>query len=146
MDPSKAFRSNSSTRIQCSCGAVEIQLSGRPLLQYFCHCDDCQAVHGKAYACALYPASAVSVAGAETETFTLKSSPRTRCTGCGTYLFAEVPGQPVRGVNAELLPEGMFSPEFHIQCRYAKAPVVDDLPHFKGTPARFNGSDELMKW
>jgi hypothetical protein len=61
-------------------------------------------------------------------------------------VFAEVPGSVVRGVNADLLPEGTFSPEFHIHCRYAKAAIEDDLPHYKDTPARFNGSDELMQW
>ena len=60
--------------------------------------------------------------------------------------FAEVPGSAMRGVNADLLPEGMFSPEFHIRCRYATTPIEDALPHYKDTPARFNGSDELMQW
>ena len=134
------------TTIRCSCGAVELQLTGEPMVQYFCHCDDCQAVHGKAYPCSVYPAPAVSVQRGETDAFTLRTSPRTKCRRCGTYLFAEVPGYGVRGVNADLLPVGMFSPEFHIQCRYATAPIEDDLPHYKGTPARFNGSDELMQW
>lgn len=39
---------------------------------------------------------------------------------------------------------GIFNPEFHSQCRYAAAPIRDELPHYKGTPARFGGSDELM--
>ena len=134
------------TTVQCSCGAVEIQLSGGPMVQYYCHCDDCQAVHGKAYPCSLYPAPAVSVERGETDAFTLKTSPRTKCKPCGTYLFAEVPGHAVRGVNADLLPEGMFDPEFHIQCRYAAAPLTDSLPHYRGIPARFKGSDELMHW
>jgi hypothetical protein len=133
------------TTIRCSCGAVEIQLTGKPVLQYFCHCDDCQAVHGKAYACSVYATPTVSVERGEIDTFTLRTSPRTKCKRCGTYLFAEVPGHGVRGVNADLLPEGMFRPEFHIQCRYAKARIEDDLPHYKDTPARFKGSDELMQ-
>jgi hypothetical protein len=133
-------------KVQCPCGAVEVRLTGQPVVQYFCHCDDCQAVHGKPYSCSVYPASTVLVERGETDIFTLRISPRTRCRQCGTYLFAEVPGYPVRGVNADLSPEGMFDPEFHIQCRYASAPITDDLPHFKGTPARFGGSDELMEW
>jgi hypothetical protein len=134
------------TKVRCGCGAVEIQLTGKPLMQYFCHCDDCQAVHGKAYACSVHLASAVTVERGETEALILRTSPRTKCRRCGTYIFAEVPGSAVRGVNGELLPEGMFSPEFHIYCRYAMAPIEDDLPHYKDTPARFNGSDELMQW
>lgn len=134
------------TAIKCSCGAVEISITGDAILQYVCHCDDCQSVHGKAYPCSLYPTSAVSVVRGETDSFILRTAPRTRCKRCGTYLFAEVPGLAVRGLNADLLPAGMFNPEFHSQCRYAAAPVRDELPHYKGRPARFGGSDELMKW
>jgi hypothetical protein len=125
---------------------VEIAITGQPVLQYVCHCDDCQAVHGKAYPVSLYLASALSVLSGDTDTFTLRASPRTKCKRCGTYLYSEAPGRPVRGLNADLLPQGMFKPEFHIQCRYAAAPIEDKLPHYKGLPARFNGSDELMQW
>jgi hypothetical protein len=76
-----------------------VQLTGEPMAQYVCHCDDCQAVHGKAYPVALYPASAVAVTRGETGAFTLKTTPRTKCSRCGTYIFAEVPGYPFRGVN-----------------------------------------------
>jgi hypothetical protein len=134
------------TTVQCSCGAVEIRIAAKPILQYICHCDDCQAVHGRGFPCSLYPASAVSTVRGETDVLIRRTSPRTRCKRCGTYLFAEVPGQPVRCLNADLLPEGMFNPEFHSQCRYAPFPIEDDLPHYRGTPARFGGSDELMPW
>jgi hypothetical protein len=134
------------TSIRCGCGAVELQLTGLPVAQYVCHCDDCQSVHGKAYSVALYPAAAVAVTRGETGTFTLKTSPRTKCSRCGTYLFAEVPGQPFRGVNGDLLPEGRFNPEFHVQCRYAAAQIEDGLAHYKDTPAKFRGSGELMSW
>jgi hypothetical protein len=133
------------TRLKCSCGAVEIGLTGQPLMQYFCHCDDCQTVHGAAYACAVYPANSVDVSG-ETCATVLKTSPRTKCSRCGTYLFAEIPEQPVRGVNGALFPEGAFVPEFHIQCKFAKNPITDELPHFKSFPTRFGGSGELMEW
>ena len=134
------------TTVECSCGAVELKITGKAILQYVCHCDDCQAVHGKAYSCSLYPASAVSIVRGETDAFTLRTAPRTKCKQCGTYLFAEVPGHPVRGLNADLLPAGMFNPEFHSQCRYAAAPVRDELPHYSGTPASFGGSDQIMEW
>jgi hypothetical protein len=132
--------------VRCGCGAVEVQLIDAPKAQYICHCDDCQAVHGKAYPVALYPASAVVVTRGELSVVTLKTSPRSKCSYCGTYLFAGVPGQPFCGVNGDLLPEGRFNPEFHIQCRYAAAPIRDDLLHYKDTPAKFRGSGELMSW
>jgi hypothetical protein len=135
-----------SITVQCTCGAVEMALTGKPLIQYFCHCDDCQAVHGQPYACCLYPAAAVVVERGETDTFTLRTAPRTKCRRCGTYLFAESPGYYVRGVNATILPAVLFTAEFHMQCRFARMPISDHLPHYKGIPARFNGSDELMVW
>jgi hypothetical protein len=133
------------TRAECSCGAIELEIAGNALLQYYCHCDDCQTVHGKAYPCSLYPEASVSVLRGETEIFTLRTTPRIRCKQCGTYLFGEVASLGMRGVNGEVLPQGMFNPAFHIQCRYAAAPIRDGLPHYKGLPARFRGSDEQME-
>lgn len=134
------------THVRCGCGVVEMQLTGEPMAQYVCHCDDCQAVHGKAYSVALYPAVAVAVTRGETRVFKLKTAPRTCCSGCGTHLFAEVPGHPFRGVNGDLLSEGRFNPEFHVHCRYAATRIEDDLPHYKSTPEKFRGSGELMSW
>jgi hypothetical protein len=131
-------------RIRCACGFVEIQLTDEPMTQYVCHCDDCRAVHGKAYSVALYAAAAVAITHGETCASTLKTTPRTKCRRCGTYLFAEVPGYPLRGVNADLLPEGRFHAEFHVHCRYATARIEDDLPHYKDLPEKFRGSGELM--
>jgi hypothetical protein len=60
--------------------------------------------------------------------------------------FRRAPGLGVRGVSGFLLPSDMFKPAFHSQCRYAVLPVKDDLPHFKGLPASFGGSDETVGW
>jgi hypothetical protein len=132
--------------VRCNCGAVEIQLTSEPMAQYYCHCDDCQAVHGGAYAVSLYKATAVSVTRGETVALILKTTPRTKCSRCEMFLFAEVPGYDVRGLNADLLPKESFSPQFHLQCGYAARPITDDLPHFKGLPSEFGGSGELMQW
>jgi hypothetical protein len=134
------------TLVRCTCGIVEVQLTGDPMAQYVCHCDDCQAVHGKAYPVALYPASAVVVVRGEIGVLTLKTTPRSRCSGCGTFLFAVVPGYPFCGVSGELLPDGQFKPEFHVQCRFAMTPIDDDLPHYKDMPVKFRGSGKIMAW
>ncbi|MEO8179198.1 MAG: hypothetical protein ABI895_10235 [Deltaproteobacteria bacterium] len=52
----------------------------------------------------------------------------------------------VRGVNGYLLPPSEFKPTFHMHCRFAVRPVVDNLPHYKSRPARFGGNDELIGW
>jgi hypothetical protein len=134
------------THIRCVCGIVELKLTGAPLMQYVCHCDDCQAVHGKPYLVALYATSDAVVTRGQPVALTLKSTPRSKCDHCGTYLFAEVPGYPFRGVNGELLADHGFNPEFHVQCRYAVAQIEDSLPHYKDTPTSFRGTGELMPW
>ena len=134
------------TSVRCNCGAVEMQLAGEPVAQYVCHCDDCQAVHGKAYSVALYSTSAVAVTRGDLGVLTLKTTPRSKCSRCGTYIFAEVPGYPFRGVNGDLLPQGRFNPQFHVQCQYATTRIDDGLPHYKDTPVQFRGSGETMSW
>jgi hypothetical protein len=135
------------TEIRCHCGAVRVELRGEPKAQFFCHCDDCQAVHGAAYIpVAMYPADAVSVTRGNPSAWKLRTTPRTTCPECGTRIFAEVAGIGVRGVNGFLLPTGTFKPAFHIQCQHAVRPITDDLPHYKAYPAWFGGSDETMEW
>jgi hypothetical protein len=138
--------SMSITFVRCDCGLVEVQLTDEPMAQYVCHCDDCQAVHGKAYSVALYAATAVDVTRGQISVLTLKTTPRSKCTRCGTFVFAEVPGFPFRGVNGDLLPPGRFNPEFHVQCRFATTRIHDNLPHYKDTPLKFRGSGETMSW
>lgn len=134
------------TTSSCRCGAVQLRISGAPLAQFYCHCDDCQAVSGGAFVpLALFLADSVDVIGKDTFTWTYKTLPRTRCSICGTFLFGEPPGLGMRGVSGSLLPS-MFKPTFHNQCRYAVMPVKDELPHFKGVPASFGGTDEVVDW
>lgn len=133
--------------IQCQCGAVRIELYGVARAHYFCHCDDCQAVHGASYVpVALYYASAVRVTRGNPVRWTLRSTPRTWCRDCGTRLFAEVPHLGVRGVSGALLPRGTFKPAFHMHCQFVVRPIQDDLPHYKGFPASLGGSNEQVEW
>jgi hypothetical protein len=70
-------------KVQCRCGAVEVEITAEPIVQFYCHCDDCQAVHGGAYAPeSVYPADAVKVVRGDPTTWRLKrihaSLPRMR--------------------------------------------------------------------
>jgi hypothetical protein len=135
------------TTIQCHCGAVKFELTGDPVAQFYCHCDDCQLVHSAAYVpIAMYKAEQVRPISGTPTKWKLKNNPRTMCPGCGTRMFAEPPGMGVAGVVAYLLPKGTFKPAFHIQCQHALLPIKDDLPHFKGFPGAFGGSDDQVSW
>jgi hypothetical protein len=133
--------------VKCRCGAVGLDITGQPIAQVYCHCDDCQAAHGAAYALnAIYPAGAVQIAHGTPATSAVKTTPRLHCAACGTHLFTEVEAVAMRSLNAYLLPKGSFKPQFHIQCADAVLPVVDDLPHYKGFPAAFGGDDAVVVW
>jgi hypothetical protein len=133
--------------LSCRCGSVQLRVGNAPIAQFYCHCDDCRAVTGGAFApIALFSTDAVTVSGGDTCTWTYKELPRTRCSTCGTFLFGEPPGLGMRGVNGFLLPADLFKPAFHSQCQYAVLPVKDDLPHFKSLPALFGGTDEPVGW
>jgi hypothetical protein len=135
------------TTLQCRCGQVHLHLSEAPIVQFYCHCEDCRAVTGGAYSLlTLFPANGVKLAGGDTTTWTYRTTPRTRCAHCGTLLFGEAPGMGVRGVSGFLLPPDLVKPAFHIRCQHAVMPVMDDLPHFKDVPAAFGGDDETVDW
>lgn len=133
--------------IQCRCGALGLEIAGEPIAQFFCHCDDCQAMHGAAYVSeSVYPASSVRVTRGNPSSFTLKRNPRLACPACATRLFVDVLAFGVRGVNGYVLPPEEFRPTFHMHCRFAVRPVRDELPHYAGLPERFGGSDETVDW
>jgi hypothetical protein len=94
----------------------------------------------------VYPADAVKIVRGDPTTWKLKRNPRFTCRECGTRLFIDVLGRNLRGVNGFLLPPGEFQPAFHVQCQFAVRPIVDELPHYKGMPAGFGGSDERVGW
>jgi hypothetical protein len=133
--------------LSCRCGSVQLRIGNAPMTQFYCHCDDCRAVTGGAFVpIVLFSTDAVAVTRGATFTWTYKTLPRTRCSTCGTFLFGEPPGLGLRGVSGFLLPADMFRPAFHSQCQYAVLAVKDDLPHFKGLPTSFGGTDETVGW
>ena len=132
---------------QCRCGAIGLRISGDPVLQLYCHCDDCQAAHGAAYvAAAIFPAQAIEAVRGKPTPMVVKTTQRMRCADCGAYLYSELPGVGMRSVSAYLLPRGSFKPQFHVQCAHAVLPVVDDLPHYRGFPAAFGGAETFVDW
>jgi hypothetical protein len=133
--------------LSCRCGAVQLEVGGEPLAQFFCHCDDCQAMHGAAYVPeSVYPAAQVRVTAGAPAQWVLKRNPRFFCSACGTRLFIEVLALGVRGVSGSLLPPGAFNPSFHMHCQFAVRAVSDGLLHYRSRPARFGGSDERVDW
>jgi len=132
---------------QCRCGAARLKITGEPAVQLYCHCDDCQDAHRAAYVpAAIYPAPAVELISGELAPVVVKTVRRMGCARCGTYLFSELASVGVRSVSGYLLPRGEFKPQFHVQCAHALLPVKDDLPHYRGFPSAFGGSEDFVDW
>jgi hypothetical protein len=132
--------------IECRCGTAAIELSGVAIAHFYCHCADCQAVHGAAFVpVALYKTASLTIARGDLRTWALRTTPRRTCPQCGTRMFAE-PNPHVRGVTATLLPAGTFRPRFHINCASAMLPIRDDLPHYVGLPVEMGGADTVVDW
>ena len=134
-------------RIQCPCARIQLELTGDPLVCVYCHCDDCQVVHGAAYLpAAIYRFAQVRVIAGAPGIWRRKSTARAFCRDCGARVFAEPEGQVLRSIPAYLLPAGVFRPTCHMQCQHALVPVADDLPHYRGFPPGLGGSDERVSW
>lgn len=133
--------------LQCRCGEVKLRLGAEPLTQLYCHCDDCRTAHGAAYvAASIYPAQSVEILDGTPRAIVVKQTQRMACASCGTHLFSEIASVGLRSVNGFLLPQDRFAPRLHIQCQHAVLPIVDGLPHYKGFPAAFGGSEEFVAW
>jgi hypothetical protein len=133
--------------VQCRCGAIGIDVAEEPIAQIFCHCDDCQTVHGAAYVPeSVYRAEAVTVSRGNPKQWTLKSNPRFFCPDCGTKLFIDVLALKLRGLNGYLLPKERFNPTYHMQCQFAVQPVRDNLTHYKSLAPQWTGPDETVDW
>jgi hypothetical protein len=134
------------TDVHCPCGAIHLEVSAEPMAQFFCHCHDCQLVHGAAYIpVALYPEAAVKVTQGAPKAWKLRTMARMACPECGTRVFAD-PAPGMRGVIGTLLPAGTFKPTMHINCGSAVHPVKDDLPHLRDVPKQFGGTGEPVGW
>ena len=134
-------------QLQCRCGSTELNITAEPVVQLYCHCDDCRSAHAAAYVAeSICPAQAVQVLGMAPEAVVVKATRRMRCPACSTHLFSEIESAGLCSVNAFLLPEGAFTAQMHIQCQHAILPVVDNLPHYKGFPPEFGGTDERADW
>lgn len=133
--------------IQCPCGEVTLRITGSPVVCFYCHCDDCQAVHGAAYLpAAIFRHPQVVVLSGRPLEWKRKRTIRGTCPRCGTRLYAEPPGLEIRSLPATLLPAQMFRPQFHVQCQHARLPVRDDLPHYLEWGPMLGGGDALAPW
>ena len=132
----------------CICGAVEVELSGEPPVQAYCHCESCRGWLGAPiHAATLWPAASVRVVkGAEKIGIFKKTeaSHRQFCKSCGSPVLVGHPAIGMTDVPVGTIAGFAYKPTLHVHYGEKVLAVSDGLPKFKDFPKEFGGSGEML--
>ena len=135
-------------RGECFCGAVQIEVSGKPEVMGYCHCRSCRSWSGgPVNAFTLWKPEAVRItAGSEQIGMFQKTavSQRQYCKKCGGHLMTNHPPLSLVDVFAATIPTLEFAPGVHVNYSESVLPMRDGLPKLKDFPTEFGGSGELV--
>lgn len=84
---------------RCCCGACSIEVTGAPVMNAICHCDNCKRRTGSAFGWSTYFANEQVVArSGEVRCYeiTARQQKRWFCATCGTTLYWTIDSQPGR--------------------------------------------------
>ena len=133
---------------ECFCGAVQFQLSGKPVAMGYCHCDSCRHWSaGPVNAFTLWEPQNLNVTKGAAHIGSYNKTPnslRQWCTKCGGHLFTDHPHWKLVDVYAALLPTLKFLPGVHVNYQDTVLRIHDGLPRFKDFPADMGGSGESL--
>ena len=132
----------------CFCGEVEIEATGAPAVQGYCHCEDCQAWSAAPInAFSLWAPDAVKVTRGKDQISTYNKTPnsfRKFCKTCGGHIMTDHPGMKLVDVYANVLQGFQHQPAVHVHYDSKMVSVKDGLPKFADLPAEFGGSGKTM--
>ena len=132
----------------CFCGAVQVEISGQPAVQAFCHCSSCRGWLGAPiHAATLWPTPNVNVATGADKLAVFKkteASHRQFCTVCGSPVLVRHPGMGMTDVPAGLVAGLSYQPTLHVNYGEKVLAVRDGLPKFKDFPKDFGGSGDIL--
>jgi hypothetical protein len=132
----------------CFCGAVEVRVTGRPVVMGYCHCDSCRRwAASPVTAFTLWSPDAVEVVrGGEQLGHHQKTERSVRhfCRGCGGHLFTAHPLWGVVDVYAATIPGLAFEPAVHVNYSERVLRLPDGLPKQSDMPAEMGGSGTLL--
>ena len=137
-----------SYRAGCFCGAVEVEVTGKPMFAGYCHCADCQAWSAAPInAFSLWKSDAVRITKGEVELGTFNKtehSYRKFCKRCGGHVMTEHPRMRLIDVYANLLKGYQHQPTLHANYASKMVSVRDGLPKYADLPAELGGSGEML--
>jgi hypothetical protein len=124
----------------CGCGAVRYRLKSAPMFVNCCHCTDCQRQVGSAFVInAIIEQDRIEVQSGELAAVRMPTDSGRphdvyRCTACGTALWSDYGGRPMRFVRATTLDEpGALRPDAHVftRSKLAWVSIPEDQPAFE---------------
>ena len=133
---------------QCLCGAVQLEITGEPAVQAFCHCESCRGwLSAPVHAASLWPTPNVNVTkGADKLAVFSKTeaSHRHFCTSCGSAVLVRHPALGMTDVPAGSVIGLVYQPTLHVNYGEKVMAMADGLPKFKDFPKDFGGSGDLL--
>ena len=135
-------------RGSCSCGAVELTVSGEPVAMGYCHCESCRKWSaGPINGFMLWKPTSVEITRGADQLDTYAKTPKSLrrfCKKCGGHLLAEHPHWDLVDVFAATVPTFPFKPGVHVHYQETVLPVHDGLPKLKDLPAEMGGTGEAV--
>ena len=132
----------------CFCGAVTVEVTGKPEAMGYCHCTSCRSWSaGPVNAFTLWKPQNVKVTkGAEFigRFKKTEASGRQFCKKCGGHLMTEHPTFGLTDVYAATIPTLAFAPGVHVNYGETVLPIKDGLPKLKDFPAELGGSGVVL--
>ena len=132
----------------CFCGAVQLEVTGKPEAMGFCHCSSCRSwAAAPVNAFTLWKPARVKVTRGEADIGTFhktEQSHRKFCKICGGHLMTAHPAWDLIDVYAGVIPAFPFKPGVHVHYGETVMPLRDGLPKFKDIPKEMGGSGELL--
>jgi predicted GNAT family acetyltransferase len=131
-------------KASCFCGAVDLEVTGKPAFAGYCHCRDCQAWSAAPInAFSLWKSDSVRITKGEADIATFhktENSYRKFCKVCGGHLMTDHPRMRLVDVYANLLQGFTHEPTLHANYGSKMISVKDGLPKFQDLPAELGGS------
>ncbi len=133
---------------ECFCGAIHVEVSGKPEAMGYCHCQSCRSWSaGPVNAFTLWKPDAVRITAGAEHVGTYQKAPlsqRHYCKKCGGHLMNAHAPLGLIDVFAAKLPTLKFEPGVHVNYAETVMAMRDGLPKLKDFPREFGGSGELV--
>jgi hypothetical protein len=132
----------------CFCGAVQVEVTGEPVVMGYCHCESCRTWSASPVnAFMLWKPESVHVTKGADKIGTFNKTPRSFrkwCRSCGGHLFNEHPHWNLVDVYAATIPEFPFKAGLHVNYQETKLPMHDGVPKLRDIPKEMGGSGESI--